>query len=481
MDKDTPTTRPSVITENFDRKISQALEGKTQGRQREEQSEVEENSIQPYTAQQQTLSADDDAHRWLLQRRETLQTILAREEAKKQVHKLATHNLTIQDQEKDKLTVGPTLQPLQPVDKLTKQASAKPIVPEKVAKAYVELDGKFYFTHRPTALAFVDKGDRLQTKLSNARVASSMVDIAEARGWAEIQLKGTRDFRREAWLAAAARGMAVRGYKPREEDLVHLKKLTHARPANEVFMEEQVRKAFKNSTELSQGRRPENTAEPPGTQNPSAPGQVEIDKKGESPRKDAFQKNEPVDRFAGTIVDHGKAPYVHNPNNQDSYYVTLENADRQQSTTWGVDLERAIHESGAKKGDSVALQNRGSRPISVERPVKDEKGNVVGTKTIHTHRNEWEVKAAALQDTNRDAKDIVREHPDLVNEVAVLKVAEKFSRRFDREAVGAYFMDKIRKQLASNVAKGQAAPQIKLREEQVSKPMPSTRGMEHER
>lgn len=119
----------------------------------------------------------------------------------------------------------------------------QPSVPDHVAKAYVEVRGKYYFAHRPDSLAFVDKGARLQTRLSNARVAGSMVDIAESRGWTELQVRGTTEFRREAWLQASARGLEVRGYRPREEDLARLKKLTSDRQANEIPQRERTDRA----------------------------------------------------------------------------------------------------------------------------------------------------------------------------------------------------------------------------------------------
>ncbi|WP_202858644.1 LPD7 domain-containing protein, partial [Streptococcus suis] len=68
-------------------------------------------------------------------------------------------------------------------------SSYKPVVPDRVAKSYIEVEGKYYFQNRPDSLAFVDKGAKLQTKLSNSQVAGSMIDIAEARGWTEIQVK----------------------------------------------------------------------------------------------------------------------------------------------------------------------------------------------------------------------------------------------------------------------------------------------------
>ncbi|EJL6492154.1 restriction endonuclease subunit S [Vibrio cholerae] len=306
-----------------------------------------------------------------------------------------------------------------------------------------------------TASLFPDKGARLQTKLSSSNVASSMVDIAEARGWTELQVKGTEDFRREAWLEASSRGLGVRGYKPKEEDLARLKKLASERQPNEIEAREQA-----DQPRVSPGEKEgvKSTANKPDT---AAPKQAESSNEGNK----NVQDKEDINRLAGKLVEHGKAPYEHNPDNRQSYYVTLENTDGQKTTTWGIDLERAVKDGDFQPGDQVELENKGRKPVTVSKDIKDDKGNVVDTQEINTHRNEWEVKAQAIRDKTRDARDVVKEHPDLVNEVAAVKVAEKFSQKFDNEEDRNRFLEKVRSQVASNVSSGQKSPEIKLREE----------------
>jgi putative DNA primase/helicase len=65
----------------------------------------------------------------------------------------------------------------------------------------------------------------------------------------------------------------------------------------------------------------------------------------------------------------------------------------------------------------------GRKPVQVEKQIKDEKGNVTGTKTVNSYRNEWAVKAEAIRDSSRDAKELVKEHPDLINEITAVKLA----------------------------------------------------------
>ena len=69
------------------------------------------------------------------------------------------------------------------------------------------------------------------------------------------------------------------------------------------------------------------------------------------------------DRQAGRLVEHGAAPYEHQPGNSGSYFVTLENDKGQRNTIWGVDLERAMKEAAPEIGDKIGLQHMGSVPV----------------------------------------------------------------------------------------------------------------------
>ncbi|QVQ38712.1 Ti-type conjugative transfer relaxase TraA (plasmid) [Pseudochrobactrum algeriensis] len=69
------------------------------------------------------------------------------------------------------------------------------------------------------------------------------------------------------------------------------------------------------------------------------------------------------DRNAGRLVEHGTAPYEHQQGNSQSYFVTLQNDKGQKHTVWGVDLERAVKESGAEVGDKIGLEHHGSEPV----------------------------------------------------------------------------------------------------------------------
>jgi len=58
----------------------------------------------------------------------------------------------------------------------------------------------------------------ITTKLDDRQTIGQMLDLAQARGWQTVKLRGTDAFEREAWVQAQARGMKAEGYKPTNTD-----------------------------------------------------------------------------------------------------------------------------------------------------------------------------------------------------------------------------------------------------------------------
>lgn len=419
-----------------------------------EQNDDVENSIEPHIEQEKAQTADDDVRAWLSSSRVSTADMLA-EDDEREGRKREEFKQVEPDAEEPVFKRQPQDQDY------FEDSSYKPVVPDRVAKSYIEVEGKYYFQNRPDSLAFVDKGAKLQTKLSNSQVAGSMIDIAEARGWTEIQVKGTEDFRREAWLQATARGLTAHGYKPKEEDLARLKKVAGERNINEVEARE-VADNVKTSPSAPSGTTSKNQSEAPTSKTGTTESSSTAQGKNEGAKVEAEEK---VNKLAGKLVEHGAAPYEHKKDNKDNYYVTLENADGKQSTTWGVDLQRAMAESEAQPGDHVELENLGRKAVTVEKDVKDETGKVVKKETINTFRNSWQVKADAIRDQERPAREIVKEHPDLVNEITAVKLAEKVSQSMNADDKER-FMSRVRDKLADKVASGEKGPELKIKEVQ---------------
>lgn len=94
------------------------------------------------------------------------------------------------------------------------------VVPPSVARRFLKVETEYYFPDKSPA--FSDRGDKLATRGAHPEVVRSLVEIAQARGWASITVKGTDEFRRSAWMEAAQAGMKVAGYQPTALDLAEL-------------------------------------------------------------------------------------------------------------------------------------------------------------------------------------------------------------------------------------------------------------------
>ncbi|EJC77937.1 Ti-type conjugative transfer relaxase TraA [Rhizobium leguminosarum bv. trifolii WSM2012] len=83
--------------------------------------------------------------------------------------------------------------------------------------------------------------------------------------------------------------------------------------------------------------------------------------------RDSVQLYAGQDEFinAGRLVDHGAAPYEHNRQARESYFVTLETDKGDQRTVWGVDLKRALQEASPAIGDRIGLQHQGATPVTL--------------------------------------------------------------------------------------------------------------------
>ena len=124
---------------------------------------------------------------------------------------------------------------------------------------------------------------------------------------------------------------------------------------------------------------PELQADPetqaPDQEQPSAPEHDEQDPAQEQ----ADQQRDSTPR----LVDHGSAPYENRDGGSPSYFVTVEQGGVER-THWGVDLERAIDQSGAQIGDGIAIETVGSTPVTLPD----------GTEA---HRNSWNITVTDAQ------------------------------------------------------------------------------------
>lgn len=290
--------------------------------------------------------------------------------------------------------------------------------PAALTKRYVIANDKYYFREDDTKLAFEDKGKRIATELDDPAVAKSMLELAAAKEWTSIAVKGSMEFKREVWLNASARGIDVSGYTPTKTDLARLEELTAdrytKREANLI-----TKGSDRELAPATPGRPTEEPAKPTsekdesGTLSSRQQQAVAVLKKILHARGDSKEavemaamaaaekfKNDRV--YVGKIIAHGEAPFQHNPENDLSYYLKL-HVPGGEKTVWGNDLERAIQKGGARVGEEIALAYQGVKEVIIQVREFDESGKFTGKRVAKpVNRNTWDVtKLDKLQDVAR--------------------------------------------------------------------------------
>ena len=331
------------------------------------------------------------------------------------------------------------------------------IVPVQVRERFVQVGRKYYFPDG--ARAFTDRINRLTTPSENSEVIRSLVTIAKAREWDEITVRGTERFRREAWSAATAAGLAVRGYRPTEFDQSRLVRALH-----------------------------DQKALPEGPNKRASPAVIAPQKPDEnSPRLDRAARRATQELLVGRLIDHGRATYRHDPQQAMSYFVKLE-TQRGERVIWGVDLERAFKESltQPQSGDAVGLRAARQEPVQVKSTQRDASGQVIGERDLQTHRNRWivekidlfDARAAAARtvlDTSIDPKQAVKTHPELAGTYLQVRAAELVAQKFRDPEDRQKFVSQVRSALAESVVRGEPLPPVRLRERSAARPDPKVR------
>ena len=127
--------------------------------------------------------------------------------------------------------------------------------------------------------------------------------------------------------------------------------------------------------------------------------------------------------YFGTLKDFGTAPFHDDPKNEKSYYATLVFQSGVVRTFWGVDLERAIAESEAQRGEHVTLANLGRVPVTLTVDKRDKTGVVVGQTEIQTFRNTWSVIRPRVMRAQTQAQAQVEARAEQEAEIVAGQVA----------------------------------------------------------
>ena len=228
---------------------------------------------------------------------------------------------------------------------ITADSQQPPPLPPFVRRHFVRTGDQFYYRQSPDRLAFTVRGETFRAEDASVSVATALVDLAESRGWSALRVKGSKEFRRLVWATAAKRGLSVDGYSPSAGE----------------------RALLDQELDPLDGSRGAERAES---------------------RAGGRERDRPADLMAGVLVDHGAAPYQHQQGNSPSYFVSLRGPSGEAVTHWGLDLERAMGESGAVVGDQVDLARLGRQRVQVREAIRDDAGVVIdhATREVDSQR-----------------------------------------------------------------------------------------------
>ncbi|KND61528.1 hypothetical protein BVER_04486 [Candidatus Burkholderia verschuerenii] len=94
--------------------------------------------------------------------------------------------------------------------------------PETIAKRYYveeKRDERQYFEdYQRKNLAMRATETLISSKREDLNTVRAMLEIAEARGWHSVEIRGSAEFKREAWIEATAHGLEGRGFTPSDSD-----------------------------------------------------------------------------------------------------------------------------------------------------------------------------------------------------------------------------------------------------------------------
>jgi len=165
---------------------------------------------------------------------------------------------------------------------LVSKAGTKPVfkksgyeIPQKVAALYVAHEGKFV-DRKTEQVHFEDKGRSLSTDSNERSVIAHMVEVAKAKNWGTVTLRGSEEFRRQGWIAAELAGVKSKGFRPRAQDRAMLEA---ARQEMRISAGERS-KEKENSLDADDSKPAERSAEKPEPTSAAAPTPAAAPDKG---------------------------------------------------------------------------------------------------------------------------------------------------------------------------------------------------------
>ena len=200
----------------------------------------------------------------------------------------ATHHAPKTDNEPAPSPAQPTPAKPQPILDLNYA------IPSGLNGRYVRVDGKYMDWNNRKSVVFKDDGNKLKTAKNDAQIISDMLDVAQAKGWGNIKISGSKDFRQAMWLEAERRGIASTGYTPNQFDLAK--------------RDQMLGENLRNSIETQTKPEPERGQDVPHASSaPTAPNRTQTDN-GSLRQPESLASG---NQDAGSLFDDDAAPLIY--------------------------------------------------------------------------------------------------------------------------------------------------------------------------
>jgi phage/plasmid primase-like uncharacterized protein len=276
---------------------------------------------------------------------------------------------------------------------------------------------EYHFRDQGGQVAFTEHWRSMKSSFDAPAVVKGMLDRVQERGWTTVRVGGAPEFKRQAWIAATARGIKAVGYEPTDMDKVSAReereRLSRERGPTPTghggsIARESDRAAPSRFDDQTQGDGPRGrvvdtaSAAAPAVAWPSALGRAMAGPTADAVPDAMAGPSAPTAgasvsasapargarHYTGQLLEHGDSHYKFDPKNEASYFVKI-GAVNGERTVWGIDLKRAVLEAGLVVGDKLNLEHQGVKPVAVEVKDYDASGRVVGVREIAAMRNTW--------------------------------------------------------------------------------------------
>ena len=237
---------------------------------------------------------------------------------------------------------------------------------------------------------FEDKGSRIEMKETSARTIQTALLLAQERfrKGTPLTITGDEEFKKDAARIAGKLGIPIKN-----RDLLEIWQQARDKAAMGIS-DEEPDIAPRNGFSGEEAKPDLRKAGPaPEQSTPDVAGEGAAPGTGKRGKARTASSHEPATGKDAIfkLLDHGNAPYQFKEGETRSYFVKTQDHAGKEHVTWGVDLQRAMEDSGATKGDLVTIRNQGKEEVVVK--VADEHGQ---EQWKPAHRNRFDVKVADM-------------------------------------------------------------------------------------